>query len=94
MIHADYILEVSAVIPSAINLSCDIPLFMGKLPFASSGPNLEDALLGAIVMAMVQGRRSARAPSGQEAQSQGQDDVNREDCEDKYYKSGEKDSLI
>jgi nitric oxide synthase oxygenase domain/subunit len=59
IIHADYILEVSAVIPNAINMSCDISLLMGNLPFESSGPNLEDVLLGAIVMAMVQGRSSA-----------------------------------
>jgi hypothetical protein len=66
---------------------------MGNLHFTSSGPNLEDALLGAIVMAMVQGRRSARAPGRRDAQSQGHGDVNREDCEDDY-KSGEKDTLI
>jgi hypothetical protein len=93
MIHADYTLEVSAVIPNAINLSCDIPLLMGNLPFTSSGPNLEDALLGAIVMAMVRGRRSARAPGGREAQSQDCGDINGEDYGDEYN-SSEKDSLI
>jgi hypothetical protein len=92
IIHADYILEVSAVIPNAINLSCDISLLMGNLPFASSR-NLEDALLGTIVIAMVQGRRSARAPSGREAQSQDHEDDNGEDCEDKYNGSV-KDTLI
>jgi hypothetical protein len=83
IIHAEYILEVAAVIPIAINLSCNISLLMGNLPFTSSG-NLEEALLGAIVTAMVRGRSSARAPSGQEAQSQDHGDLaNGEDCEDK-----------
>jgi hypothetical protein len=92
IIHADYILEVSAIIPNAINLSYDISLLMGNLPFESSG-NLEDALLGAIVAAMVRGRSSARAPSGREAQSQDRGDVNGEDDEDEYN-SSERDALI
>ena len=29
----EYVLEVSAVIPNALNLICSIPLFMGKLPY-------------------------------------------------------------
>jgi hypothetical protein len=84
IIHAEYILEVAAVIPSAINLSFNISLLMGNLPFTSS-ENLEEALLGAIVTAMVRGRSSARAPSGRdEAQSQNHGDLaNGEDCEDK-----------
>ena len=89
IIHADYILEVAAVIPNAINLSCDISLLMGNLPYESS-ENLERALLGAIVTAMVQGRSSA---TGQGTQNQGSGDVNVEDYEDEYN-SSERDALI
>ena len=95
IVYVEYILEVAAVIPNALNLSCNISLLMGNLPFESSG-NLEDALLGALVMAMVRGRNSnsARAPSGREAQSQGHGGVvNGEDCEDEYN-SSERDALI
>lgn len=52
IIHVDYILRVSAVIPNALNLSCDIPLFLSNLPYRSSG---DRALLGAIITALVQG---------------------------------------
>ena len=50
MIRVKYILEVSAVIPNALNLSCDISLLMGNLPFESSrnlqlGATVEDRSL-------------------------------------------------
>ena len=48
----EYKLEVSAVIPRALNSKCNIPLFMGNL----SSDNLERVLLGAIVSALVQSR--------------------------------------
>jgi hypothetical protein len=68
---------------------------MGNLPFETG--NLEEALLGAIVTAMVRGRSSARAPSGREAQvslSQDRGDVNGEDDEDEYNSSDQRDALI
>jgi hypothetical protein len=74
ILHVDYVLEVAAVIPGATNLRCDISLLLGNLPLTSSGPIL-DALLGAIVTAMVRGRNSAQAPSGQETQSQDHSDI-------------------
>ena len=89
IIHTDYTLEVAAVIPNAINLSCDISLLMGNLPFESSG-NLERALLGAVVTAMVRSRSSA---PGRGTQSQGLGDINGEDYEDEYD-SSERDALI
>ena len=48
----EYKLEISAVIPKALNLECNIPLFMGNL----SSDNFEHIMLGAIVSALVQGR--------------------------------------
>ena len=48
----EYKLEISAVIPRALSLKCNIPLFMGNL----SSDNLECVLLGAIVSALVQSR--------------------------------------
>ena len=89
IIHADYILEIAAVIPNAINLSCDISLLMGNLPYENSG-NLEHALLGAIVTAMVRGRSSAPSHG---TQNQGHGDINGEDYEDEYN-SSERDALI
>ena len=80
IIDLSYVLEVAAVIPNSINLSCNVSLLMGNLPFESSG-NLERALLGAIVTAMVQGR------------NQGHGDINGEDYDDEYN-SSERDALI
>ena len=87
IIDVSYVLEIAAVIPNSINLSCDVSLLMGNLPFESSG-TLERALLGAIVTAMVQGRSS-----GTGARSHGHGDVNVEDDEDEYN-SSERDALI
>ena len=93
IIHADYVLEVAAVIPNAIDLSCDISLLMGNLPYDSNAGNLERALLGAIVTAMVQGRNSA-ATRGRGAQGQSHGtDINGEDFEDEYN-SSERDALL
>ena len=60
LLRVEYNLEVSAVIPRALNLRCNIPLFIGNLPLLSSD-NLErvTALVGAIVSALVQSRTSA-----------------------------------
>ena len=41
ILHVEYILEVAAIIPNALNLRGNISLFMGNLPFENSG-NLED----------------------------------------------------
>lgn len=49
IIHIDYILEVSAIIPKAVNLSCDISLLMANLPFK----NLGNASLGAVASSRV-----------------------------------------
>ena len=93
IIHADYVLEVAAVIPNAIDLSCDISLLMGNLPYDSNARNLERALLGAIVTAMVRGRNSA-ATRGRGAQGQSHGtDINGEDFEDEYN-SSERDALL
>ena len=92
IIHADYVLEVAAVIPYAINLSCDISLLMGNLPYNSNAGNLERALLGAIVTAMVRSRNLA-ATHGRGAQDQshgGQNhgaDINGKENEDEYNSS-------
>ena len=91
IMQVNYILEVSAIIPRSTNLSCDISLLMGNLPYESSG-NLEHALLSAIVTAMVRGRSSATG-----TQSQGQGDIQQqqsgEDDEDEYN-SSDKDTLL
>ena len=58
IIHSDYILEVSAVIPKALNLSCKIPLVMGNIPFMAI-ENLKRALLGAVMRALDRSRISA-----------------------------------
>ena len=52
ILHVEYKLEISAVITKALNLKCNIPLFMGNL----SSDNLERVLLGAIMSALVQSR--------------------------------------
>ena len=57
IIHVDYILRVSAVIPNALNLTCDIPLFLSNLPYRSSG---DRALLEAIITALLQGATANR----------------------------------
>ena len=44
IVNVEYILEVAAVIPYALNLSGDISLMMGNLAFESSG-NVEDRRL-------------------------------------------------
>ena len=62
ILQVEYILEVSAVIPKARNLKCNIPLFMGTLPYTSS-EGLECALLGATMAVMVPGRSSSSANS-------------------------------
>ena len=86
IIHVDYILVVSAVIPKALNLKCDIPLVMGNLPYTQSSGNLDRALLGAIVNALVQGRISSSATSRR-------DDVDEDDFDD-HYNSSEREALI
>ena len=73
IIHVNYILEVSAVIPKAFNLSCDISLLMGNLPFDNENP--EHALLGAIA----QRKHSAASTCC--------GDVDRGDYEDEYSSS-------
>ena len=84
IIHADYVLEVAAIIPNAINLSCDISLLMGNLPYDNDVGNLEHALLGVIVTAMVRGRNPA-ATRGRGAQGQSHGaDINGKDYEDEY----------
>ena len=55
----EYKLEISAVIPKALNLKCNIPLFMGNL----SSDNLECVLLGGIVSALIQSRPLLEATS-------------------------------
>ena len=50
----EYVLLVSAIIPNAINLICNIPLFMGKLPYA--GTRSEG---GAMVPVAIQGYGSS-----------------------------------
>ena len=82
IIHVDYNLEVSAIIPKSLTLDYRIPLVMGNLPYTQSSGNLDHALLGAIVNALVQGRTSATARRG-----------NEEDIND-YYNSNDKDTLI
>ena len=53
IIHVDYILRVSAIIPNDLDLTCDIPLFLSNLPYTGL---VDRALLGAIITAaMVQG---------------------------------------
>jgi hypothetical protein len=37
IIRVKYVLEVSAVIPNALNLNCDISLLVGNVPFENSG---------------------------------------------------------
>ena len=62
----EYVLEVSAVIPNALNLICSIPLFMGKLPYArTSLEGINCALHGVsqMVPAMVQGYGPSHATS-------------------------------
>ena len=59
IINVDYVLEVSAVIPNAINLRCSIPLVMGNLPCVSSAESVEHAALrDAIVRSLGQSRAS------------------------------------
>ena len=60
ILRVEYNLEVSAVIPRALNLRCNIPLFIGNLPLLSSD-NLErvTALVGAMVSVLVQSKTSA-----------------------------------
>ena len=58
IVHNDYILKASAIIPKALNLSCNIPLVMGNIPFMAV-ENLERVLLGAVMKALDQSRNSA-----------------------------------
>ena len=81
IIRVEYILEVSAVIPNALNLRCKIPLFMGTLPYTGS-EGLERALLGAIMAVMIRGRSSANSDN----------DVEEEELNDNN--TSERDALI
>ena len=61
ILRVDYVLEMAAVIPKALNASCNIPLFLGNLPYMTSA-NIERAILDAIVKALFLSRAStARA---------------------------------
>ena len=58
----EYYLEVSAVIPRAINLRCNIPIFIGNLSSPSSDNPVNEhitALVNAVVSALVQNRTVA-----------------------------------
>ena len=82
IIHAKYILEVSAVIPNAFNLSCDISLLMGNVPFENeNSENVQHALLGAIV-------------SKSSAASTHRGGVDGEDYEYEYNNSSEQHKLL
>ena len=81
ILQVEYILEVSAVIPKALNLRCNIPLLMGNQPYTSSD-GLERALLGAIMAVMLQSRTSASS----------RNDVEEEELND--HNSSERDTLI
>ena len=66
ILRVDYVLEVSAVIPKALNASCNIPLFLGNLPYMTSA-NIERAILDAIVKALLLSRAStARAAASRD----------------------------
>ena len=58
ILRVDYILEVSAVIPNAIDLRCDIPLLLGNVPYGRSSEDVEYALLGTLMAAMIRQDRS------------------------------------
>ena len=63
ILRVDYVLEVSVVIPNALDLSCDIFLLLGNVPYSTSSEDLEYALLGALVhvAAMIHQDRSSEA---------------------------------
>ena len=59
ILRVDYYLEVSAVIPRALNLRCNIPIFIGNLSSPSSDNPVDEhitALVNAVVSALVQNR--------------------------------------
>ena len=79
VVHVEYILEVSAVIPNALNI-CNIPPFMGNLPHSMSSEGVGCALPDAV---KVQGRSSANIYCN---------DVDGETLDD--YNISERDTLI
>jgi hypothetical protein len=86
----EYVVVVSAIIPNALNLICNIPLFMGKLPYTrTSLEGINRALRhGAMVPAVAQGY----SPS---ATGICHDDIIEEENRSvDLYNSSEKDTLI
>ena len=61
ILRVDYILEVSAVIPNALDLSCDISLLLGNVPYGTSSEVVEYALLGALISSMIRRDRSSES---------------------------------
>ena len=84
ILRVNYILEVSAVIPNALDLRCNISLLMGNVSSVSS-EDLEHAWLGAMVAAMIRTDRSSAVVRRNE--------VEEEDADD-HVNSGDRDPLI
>ena len=55
ILRVDYILEVSAVIPNALDLRCDL---LDNIPYGTSSEDVEYALLGTLMAAMIRQDRS------------------------------------
>ena len=76
LLRVDYILEVSAVIPNALDLRCNISLLLGNVSSVSS-EDLEHAWLGAMVAAMIrEDRSSAVVRHNDKAEEENSDDHN------------------
>ena len=57
LLRVEYVLEVCAVIPNAVNLRCHIPIVLGNLPFSAT-ENFENFLLDSLVASLILGRTS------------------------------------
>ena len=80
VVCVEYVLLVSAIIPNATKMICNIPLFMGKLPYA--GTRLEG---GAMVPVVIQGYRPSAGIYH---------DIGEENRSVDLYSSSERDTLI
>ena len=73
LLRVEYVLEVCAVIPNAVNLRCHIPIVLGNLPF-SAAENFENFLLDSLVASLILGRTSESAVVRRDNEEEDADD--------------------
>ena len=89
ILRVDHILEVSAVIPNAIDLRWDMPLLLGNVPYGRSSEDVEYALFGTLMAAMIRQDRSFES-----AVARRNDNLKVEEENFDSHGSSERDTLI